>query len=180
MFWEPDLRQIARINGRQLEPRVDHMARQPGVANAESTHARLRKQAEQVYLLTDQLKVQLQALETARVPVTVTFQPTTSGADGHIMALAFIVMMESARSAQEDLKAIMQHVKAVNAAKKELCRLLKRKEKAPHVGVEALDFDAMFCLMATLYTKHLDEEAGELLDSLDSMSEMGETESLRL
>ena len=52
------------------------------------------------------------------------------------MALAFIVMMESARSAQEDLKAIMQHVKAVNAAKKELG-------------------------LCELYTKHLDEEAGE-------------------
>ncbi len=96
------------------------------------------------------------------------------------MAVAFIVMMEAARSAQDDLKAIMEQVKAANAAKKELCRLLKRKEKTHHVRHGALDFESVFCLIATLYAKHLDEEADELLDSLDSMSEMGEMESLRL
>ena len=34
-----------------------------------------------------------------------------------VMALAFLVMMESARSAQEDVKATMDGVKAINAAK---------------------------------------------------------------
>jgi putative addiction module CopG family antidote len=34
-----------------------------------------------------------------------------------IMAMAFIVMMEAAKSAQEDLRAIMERVKAINAAK---------------------------------------------------------------
>jgi Tfp pilus assembly protein PilP len=37
--------------------------------------------------------------------------------DGDIMAIAFLVMMEAARSAQEDLKAIMAQVKSANAAK---------------------------------------------------------------
>ena len=144
--------------------------------------SRLRKQAEQVYLLTDQLQVQLQALETSRVPVAVTFRPSTlgTGADRDVMALAFLVMFEAARSAQDDLKAIMEQVKAANAAKKELRRLLKRREKTPRVRQGALDFESVFCLMATLYAKHLDEEADELLDGLDSMSEMGEMESLRL
>jgi hypothetical protein len=37
--------------------------------------------------------------------------------DADIMALCFIVMMEAAKSAQEDLKAIMGGVKAINNAK---------------------------------------------------------------
>jgi hypothetical protein len=38
--------------------------------------------------------------------------------DADIMALAFIVMMEASKSAQEDLKSIMDGVKAANAEKK--------------------------------------------------------------
>jgi hypothetical protein len=37
--------------------------------------------------------------------------------DGDIMALAFIVMMEAAKSAREDLKSIMDGVKAINKEK---------------------------------------------------------------
>lgn len=37
--------------------------------------------------------------------------------DGDIMALAFIVMMEAAKSAREDLKAIMDGVKSINKEK---------------------------------------------------------------
>lgn len=144
--------------------------------------SRLRQQAEQVYLLTDQLQVQLHALEASRVPVAVTIRPPASGAvaDGDVMALAFLVMMEAAKSARDDLKAIMEQVKAVNAAKRELCRLFRMKNKTHRVQHGALDFESVFCLMATLYARHLDEEADELLDRLDSMSDMGEVESLRL
>lgn len=41
-----------------------------------------------------------------------------NGAD--IEALAFLVLMAASKSAQEDLKAIMAHVKAINAAKQKL------------------------------------------------------------
>lgn len=41
-------------------------------------------------------------------------------ADGDIMAMAFIVMMEAAKSAREDLKSIMDEVKNINAAKEKL------------------------------------------------------------
>lgn len=44
-----------------------------------------------------------------------------------IMKLAFVAMMEAARNAQEDLKAIMEQIKSINEAKKEfrerLCRV---------------------------------------------------------
>lgn len=54
-----------------------------------------------------------QALQPARAP-------TSIGQAGDIEALAFIVLMEAAKSAQEDLKAIMAHVKAINDAKARL------------------------------------------------------------
>ena len=37
--------------------------------------------------------------------------------NGDIMALAFLVLMEAAKGAEEDLKAIMARVKAINSAK---------------------------------------------------------------
>ena len=46
--------------------------------------------------------------------------------DGDIMALAFLVMMEAAESAQEDLRAIMAGVKAINNAKAALRDLISR------------------------------------------------------
>ena len=43
---------------------------------------------------------------------------------GDIMAIAFIVMMEAAKDAREDLKAIMDGVKAINTAKHRMRELL--------------------------------------------------------
>lgn len=50
--------------------------------------------------------------------------------DGDIMAIAFIVMMEAAKSAQEDLKAIMAHVKAINNAKAQQRGLMREVNQA--------------------------------------------------
>ncbi len=47
----------------------------------------------------------------------VTYPNLGATGDGDIMALCFIVMMEAAKSAQEDLKAIMDGVKAINKDK---------------------------------------------------------------
>ena len=43
--------------------------------------------------------------------------PDLGGADGDIEALCFVVMMEAAKSAQEDLQSVMDGVKAINQAK---------------------------------------------------------------
>ncbi len=43
--------------------------------------------------------------------------PALGGSDGDIEALCFIVMMEAAKSAQEDLQSIMDETKAINEAK---------------------------------------------------------------
>ncbi len=51
-------------------------------------------------------------------------------ADADIMALAFIVLMEAAKSAREDLKAIMDGVKAINNAKDAL------RERSEVIAIE--------------------------------------------
>ena len=136
-----------------------------------------RKQAEQVYALTNQLQVQLQVLgeSPANVNVQVESWASLSVMEGDIEALAFVVMMQASKSAQDDLKAIMEQVKAVNRAKAEM-----REKVKPSKGKEALDFEATFQLIATLYAKQLEAELEQIQQDIDSMSEMGEMESLRL
>ena len=50
-------------------------------------------------------------------------------ADGDVMALAFIVMMEAAKSAREDLKSIMDGVKSINKEKQDSRSELFRHRK---------------------------------------------------
>jgi hypothetical protein len=52
--------------------------------------------------------------------------------EADIMALAFIVLMEAAKSAREDLKAIMDGVKAINNAKDQL------RERVDVIGMELM------------------------------------------
>ncbi len=49
--------------------------------------------------------------------------------DGDIEALAFLVLMEAAKSAQEDLKSVMASVKAINNAKAKQREILDRLNK---------------------------------------------------
>jgi hypothetical protein len=123
--------------------------------------------ARELYALTDQLQVQLRVLDEATAPVDirVVSQPTDD-----IGAMAFLVLMQAAKSAQEDVRAVMAQVKAVTAAKKRL------REKARPLLPEELDYEAIFHLIATLYAKQLQAEMAELLE----MGEMSEMEQLRL
>jgi len=142
----------------------------------------LRSQVEQVFHLTNELQVRLQVLESARVPIEVRIIPRDLG-EADVEALAFIVMMEAAKSAQEDLKAILAHARAINKQKEgwRATGDMIRVAGHPPPGQEcALDFEGIFHLMATLYAKQLAAEGDALLGKLDSMSEMGELESLRL
>lgn len=133
-----------------------------------------------------------------------------------IMALVFIVMMEAAKSTQEDLRAIMDGVKAINAAKSAQRALIakighdiaensgQRDGKPPlkfasrGVGSEAAYHRLLVphpdpASLSGLRRVPTDMHKGrikdicalrairdELKDDLDSMSEMGEMESLRM
>lgn len=62
-------------------------------------------------------------------PGVATYPNLGSMADMDIMAMCFIVMMEAAKSAQEDLKAIMEDVKAINKEKEEQRKRLNEMQK---------------------------------------------------
>jgi hypothetical protein len=79
--------------------------------------------------------------------------------DGDIMALAFIVMMEAAKSEREDLKQIMDSVKAIDAEKQ------RWRTTTNATAGEGKDVDGA---------------KDTIKEKLDNLDEMGETESLRL
>ena len=88
----------------------------------------------------------------------VCFQMLLGCADGRdIAALAFIVLMQSMQDQADDLKDIMADVKAIDAQK----GLLRK-------------------LHATIDKKLLDAEIDKIRRDIDSQSELGESESLRL
>jgi hypothetical protein len=99
------------------------------------------------------------------------FPNAASLGSADIEALAFLVMMEAAKSADEDLKTIMAQVKAINAAKSCMRSFVDRAKARPCIDAIAppppmtqAELDA---LLATMRDQ----------DSLDSMGEMT---SLRL
>jgi len=119
-----------------------------------------------------------------------------------IEALAFLVMMQAAKSAQEDLKAIMAKVKALNEQKEKLKSMIAKANQQR--SISAVQLDSMKLLnnrtLALQQGRNADSikfvrSAGrnqqvskadidamkdKLKSDLDSMSEMGEMESLRL
>lgn len=183
--------------------------------NISLTHALRRFVDEQVesgrYL--DGREVVRTALRRMEAQEMVAFLGATG--DGDVIALACIVMMEAAKSAREDLEAIMAGVKAINQAKRGMreligkvqrdvaanagCRAAERAldfsrglgtERGYHrVPMPLLDPDASGGVRYERLDLHpgkieraedLQAIFGVLEGKLDSLSEMGEMESLRL
>ncbi len=91
---------------------------------------------------------------------------TPSGAD--IDALVQIVMFQATQDADADLRAVLAAMDAINKAK-----------QAQREGVEAMR-RALAAEKEKLRQSDYDEISRAVTGKLDSMSEMGETESLRL
>ncbi|HEY8871290.1 MAG TPA: hypothetical protein VIM30_18115 [Candidatus Limnocylindrales bacterium] len=163
-----------------------------------------RRHAREVAGLADELSVRLRVLEEsgATLQVHVDARPIGPGggglaslastgievpADADIEALEFIVMMEAAKSAQDDLKAILAAVKSINVAKNRLSSELEKArargsstsgKNSPRRG--SADLDALLQVLLTAYGIGVEQEGERLINDLDSMSELGEIESLRL
>ena len=130
----------------------------------------LRATADRIFTASDSFIANLRLIESSRANFSVRFQPQ----EADVEALCFIVMMEASKSAREDLKSIMESVKQINREKEAF------RDKSDNAKSESIDFDCAFQLLAVLYGKSIDRELGEIQGRLDSMSEMGEMESLRL
>ena len=110
-----------------------------------------------------------------------------------IEAMCFLVLMQAAKSAQEDLKAIMDKVKSINEQKKKMREVLATIQKK-NTRISRVQLDSFTLLLIKkpastntpasrtkpVTTMELDNLAGNMKNDLDSMSEMGEMESLRL
>lgn len=91
--------------------------------------------------------MQLQALESSRVPVGVQITPSSAAVpsgDLDSEALVFLVLMQAAQSAHEELKAIMEQVKAINASKEKLRCLFDKAQAARPLRHGTLDFESVF------------------------------------
>ena len=133
--------------------------------------------------------------------------------DMDIEALAFLVMMEAAKSAREDLKAIMDNVKSINQQKQKMRELQGQFHNIKNPTTQQTDsFRRAATSIQAVQTKtnprlvagptqtikkdstiriqrmqtiqasksDIDNAKETIKNKLDSMSEMGETESLRL
>jgi hypothetical protein len=109
-------------------------------------------------------------------------------ADGDITAIVFLVMMEAAKSAQEDLKAIMDGVKKVNAAKQDArqqqaavksgtARIADTRAATPTPPLVARQAQAV---PATMSSAELDRRLASARGNRDALNELGELHSLRM
>ncbi|MEO8416011.1 MAG: hypothetical protein ABI472_20285 [Ginsengibacter sp.] len=129
-------------------------------------------------------------------------------------ALAFLVMMQASKDAQEDLEAIMADVKSINEQKKQVrdlqqdfeqhkknvskpgldsIKLILKKQPVVHsvntgivvqpvkmVPTNAVREKQLTTVSPTVTKEEIGKAEQDIKDKLDTLSEMGETESLRL
>jgi hypothetical protein len=138
----------------------------------------VRAQLQRYYALTDQLNVQLQALDNTVPSVRIEIRQAPPPEDinaGNIEALAFLVLMEAGKSAREDLRAIMDQVEKITAQKRKVRAALKQRPD------DGLDLFSVSSVISAVTTKaELSRAVEEMKHDLDAMSELGEMESLRL
>ncbi len=122
--------------------------------------------------------------------------------NGDIEAMCFLVLMQTAKSAQEDLKAIMAGVKSINKQKQQQREMLSKMQQQQSMTSVQLDSFKLlrsktiaiekkqnpdtvkFIRSVTVKKQLLKTNIGAMIEQmktdLNSMSEMSEMESLRL
>jgi hypothetical protein len=101
--------------------------------------------------------------------------------DGDIEALAFLVMMEASQSSEQDLNQIMQGVKAIDNAKAAARqKAASTSQVSPAAKIPPTAIKHLAIQSPPHPRPDLDAAIAHSKDSLDSLNELGETESLRL
>ena len=136
--------------------------------------SRLREQVAHFYTLTDRFQVQLRVLGESHATVDQLVRDA-GAVDDSIEAVPFLVLFEASRSAQDDLREILEQARAINDAKAKLEGSLGWP-----AAKTSLDVESVLQLMLTVYGKTIESELDAIQRHLDSVSELGEAESLRL
>jgi predicted transcriptional regulator len=136
----------------------------------------VREQLHRFFALTEQFKVQLAALDDTvprvQVQVREVDDPSTGIDATDIEAVAFIVLMQASKSAQEDLKMMMEQLKNITAQKNKVRAALKESAE------RGLDLLSVSAALSAVTTKAFIDRAVEEMDDLDSPN--GELAALRL
>ncbi|HMU47295.1 MAG TPA: hypothetical protein PKC72_13065 [Chitinophagaceae bacterium] len=114
---------------------------------------------------------------------------------GDIEALAFLVLMQASKSAQEDLKAIMAKVKSINEQKAKL-RSAQATLKDKNTAISRVQLDSFHLLLKERATSgqttgiartkqpvtkaEISDLDSKLKANQDSLSELGEIQSLKM
>lgn len=125
-----------------------------------------------------------QALQHFAQAVTTAYAAVGSLEDADIEALAFIVLMEAAKSAAEDLRAIMAEVKAINEQKQSVRDHLNTLDDIMADGCDdddAANSDVVEVVDTCPETlAAIAARIEELRSQYDSLSELGEEQQLKL
>lgn len=115
--------------------------------------------------------------------------------DGDVMAIAFVVMMEAAKSAQDDLKSIMAGVKSINEAKARARQNQKKVRSdvaASQHGIQSSGDSVAIVRKPSTATSRavisarplpkaqLDSQIDKAKNDPDSLSEMSDEQTLRM
>lgn len=111
--------------------------------------------------------------------------------DADIEALCFLVLMQAAKSAQEDLKAIMSTVKAINEKKKALRDAVALLNKKDTTVIMRNQYDSLQSLLGTnpntrvsktklVKKAELNRLVSDLMNKIDALNKQEEEEQLRL
>jgi hypothetical protein len=148
----------------------------------------------------DELSARLGVLDEARPGLRLRVEAQAVTPEGGILgdlegadieALAFIVLMEASKSAQDDLKAIMSHVEAINTAKdrvRSYMASIGAADRTPSgvtkspcpAAAEATDLDTVLPILLMAYGADLDHELDQLAGDLDATTEISDELGLRL
>lgn len=139
--------------------------------------SRLREQVEHFYTLTDRLQVQLRVLEESQVAVrqSARLVRAADAVGDDVDGVAFVVRIEASRPAQDDLSEILEQARKLNAAEGKL-----NDSRNAATAKTSLDVESVLQLMLAVYAKSIETELETMQGRLDSLSELGEEESLRL
>lgn len=98
-----------------------------------------------------------------------------------IEAIAFLVMMQSAKSAQEDLKSLMGEVKKINEAKAgQRQKTSELKQSTVKMKTQARNEYQKTDSLKPLKVAAVVKQTTELKDKKDSMSELSEEQQLKM